>query len=142
MSPATCRCCGCCATSSASPARSSAVAWRCAEPAPCSWTAGRSAPRSNGREADQMAPALSRRAFLEVGAAIGGGLLLGFTLPGRTQGRADRFAPNAFVRIDRDGRVTLIMHKVEMGQGTYTSMPMLLAAEREVEVAQLQLEQA
>ncbi len=89
-----------------------------------------------------MAPALSRRAFLEVGAAIGGGLLLGFTLPGRTQGRADRFAPNAFVRIDRDGRVTLIMHKVEMGQGTYTSMPMLLAEELEVDLAQVQLEHA
>src|SRR5205807_7858414 len=44
-----------------------------------------SAPRSNGRDADHMTPALSRRAFLEVGAAIGGGLLLGFTLPGRTQ---------------------------------------------------------
>src|SRR5216117_99707 len=101
-----------------------------------------SAPRSNGREADHMAPALSRRAFLEVGAAIGGGLLLGFTLPGRTQGRADRFAPNAFVRIDRDGRVTLMMHKVEMGQGTYTSMPMLLAEELEVELSQVRLEHA
>src|SRR3989440_42350 len=101
-----------------------------------------SAPRSNGRDADHMAPALSRRAFLEVGAAIGGGLLLGFTLPGRTQGRADRFAPNAFIRIDHDGRVTLIMHKVEMGQGTYTSMPMLLAEELEVDLAQVQLEHA
>ncbi len=89
-----------------------------------------------------MAPALSRRAFLEVGAAIGGGLLLGFTLPGRTQRRADRFAPNAFIRIDRDGRVTLMMHKVEMGQGTYTSMPMLLAEELEVDLAQVRLEHA
>jgi len=89
-----------------------------------------------------MTPALSRRAFLEVGAAIGGGLLLGFTLPGRTQRRADRFAPNAFIRIDRDGRVTLMMHKVEMGQGTYTSMPMLLAEELEVDLAQVRLEHA
>jgi len=89
-----------------------------------------------------MAPALSRRAFLEVSAAVGGGLLLGFTLPGRTQGRADRFAPNAFIRIDRDGRVTLMMHKVEMGQGTYTSMPMLLAEELEVDLAQVRLEHA
>src|SRR5256886_14944097 len=89
-----------------------------------------------------MARALSRRTFLEVGAAIGGGLLLGFTLPGRTRGPADRFAPNAFIRIDRDGRVTLIMHKVEMGQGTYTSMPMLLAEELEVDLAQVRLEHA
>ena len=69
-------------------------------------------------------------------------MLLGFTLPGRTQGRADRFAPNAFIRIDHDGRVTLMMHKVEMGQGTYTSMPMLLAEELEVDLAQVRLEHA
>src|SRR4029453_4613913 len=54
----------------------------------------------------------------------------------------DTFAPNAFVRIGRDGRVTLIMHKVEMGQGTYTSMPMLLAEELEVDLSQVHLEHA
>src|SRR2546427_9598210 len=37
------------------------------------------------------------------------------------------FAPNAFIRIGTDGRITLIMNQVEMGQGMYTSMPMLLA---------------
>jgi len=88
-----------------------------------------------------MARALSRRTFLKAGAAVGGGLLLGFTLPVRG-GPADRFVPNAFIRIDRDGRVTLIMHKVEMGQGTYTSMPMLLAEELEVDLAQVRLEHA
>src|SRR2546426_3804650 len=92
---------------------------------------------------------VSRRAFVKVGAAAGGGLLLSFTLPtplrramaARTPPPAS-FAPNAFIRIDRDGRVTLIMHKVEMGQGTYTSMPMLLAEELEVDLAQVQLEHA
>src|SRR5256886_2393333 len=83
---------------------------------------------------------VSRRTFLETSAAVGGGLLLGFTLPSLKQ--SDLFAPNAFVRIDRDGRVTLIMHKVEMGQGTYTSMPMLLAEELEVELSQVRLEHA
>jgi len=83
---------------------------------------------------------VSRRTFLETSAAVGGGLLLGFTLPSLKQ--SDLFAPNAFVRIDRDGRVTLIMHKVEMGQGTYTSMPMLLAEELEVDLSQVQLEHA
>src|SRR5207244_8647808 len=43
---------------------------------------------------------------------------------------------------DRDGRVTLIMHKVEMGQGTYRSMPMLLAEELEVDLTQVRLEHA
>src|SRR2546425_13251936 len=83
---------------------------------------------------------VSRRTFVETTAAVGGGLLLGFRLPPLEPN--DLFAPNAFVRIDRDGRVTLIMHKVEMGQGTYTSMPMLLAEELEVELSQVQLEHA
>src|SRR5262249_20667482 len=52
------------------------------------------------------------------------------------------FAPNAFIRIAPDGTVTLVMHKVEMGQGTYTSMSMLLAEELEVDLSQVRLEHA
>ena len=52
------------------------------------------------------------------------------------------FAPNAFVRIGTDGRVTLVMSQVEMGQGVYTAMPMLLAEELEVGLDQVQLEHA
>src|SRR5207247_6072378 len=52
------------------------------------------------------------------------------------------FAPNAFIRIGTDGRITLIMKQVEMGQGMYTSMPMLLAEELEVGLDQVQLEHA
>ena len=81
-------------------------------------------------------------------AAAGGGLLLGCRvdergaqLAGRVR-RAARFAPNAFVRIGTDGRVTLIMPQVEMGQGMYTSMPMLVAEELEVGLDQVQLEHA
>ncbi|MGH7547139.1 MAG: molybdopterin cofactor-binding domain-containing protein [Gemmatimonadales bacterium] len=85
---------------------------------------------------------VSRRTFLRVGAAVGGGLLLGFRLPALVRQSGAVFAPNAFIRIDRAGRVTLIVHKVEMGQGTYTSIPMLLAEELEVDLAQVQLEHA
>ena len=87
---------------------------------------------------------LSRRTFLGVGAAAGGGLLLSVGLPARNARAADvsSFTPNAFVRIGRDEWVTLIMHKVEMGQGTYTSMPMLLAEELEVDLNQVRLEHA
>lgn len=93
--------------------------------------------------------AVSRRTFLRVGAAAGGGLLLSFALPAMVGHAAAAhlpaaagFAPNAFIRIERDGRVTLIMHKVEMGQGTYTSMPMLIAEELEVDLSQVRLEHA
>ena len=91
-------------------------------------------------------PSFSRRTFLSAGAAAGGGLLLSVSLPALTRNAdaADTgtFAPNAFVRIGRDGQVTLIMHKVEMGQGTYISMPMLLAEELEVDLSQIRLEHA
>ena len=92
---------------------------------------------------------VSRREFLIAGAAAGGGLLLEWHLDGRPRAAAadpeatpSVFAPNAFIRIGRDGRVTLIMSQVEMGQGTYTSMPMLLAEELEVGLDQVRLEHA
>ena len=50
--------------------------------------------------------------------------------------------PNAFIRIDRDGQIFLTMPYVEMGQGTYTSIPMLIAEELEVDLKQVQPEHA
>ena len=47
------------------------------------------------------------------------------------------FAPNAFIRIDRDGQVTLIMPQVEMGQGVYTSISMILAEELDARLDQV-----
>ena len=89
---------------------------------------------------------LSRRAFLQAGAAAGGGLMLSFSLPfadgAAGASRADAFAPNAFIRIASDGQITLTMPYVEMGQGTYTSIPMLIAEELEVDLKQVQLEHA
>jgi isoquinoline 1-oxidoreductase subunit beta len=92
---------------------------------------------------------MSRRTFLKASAAAGGGLLLSFSLPALMRNAeaagtptANIFAPNAFIRIDRQGRVTLVVHQVEMGQGTYTSLPMLLAEELEVDLAQVHLEHA
>lgn len=92
---------------------------------------------------------ISRRTFLKVSAVAGGGLLLSFLLPGMIGSRdmagattAEQFMPNAFIRINRDGRVTLIMPYVEMGQGTYTSIPMLIAEELEVDLAHVSLEAA
>jgi isoquinoline 1-oxidoreductase beta subunit len=92
---------------------------------------------------------LSRRQLLFAGAAAGGGFLLAWhfdalprALAATAEGTEPAFAPNAFIRIGSDGRVTLIMNQVEMGQGTYTSMPMLLAEELEVGLDQVHLEHA
>jgi isoquinoline 1-oxidoreductase beta subunit len=77
------------------------------------------------------APILARRQFLQVSAALGGGLLVGFRWPGKAAATlsAAEFVPNAFVRIGTDGRVTVIINKAEMGQGPSTSLCMLLADE-------------
>ena len=92
---------------------------------------------------------LSRRTFLKVSAAAGGGLLLSFIFPRTISSRetpgattAEVFVPNAFIRVGRDGWVTLIMPYVEMGQGTYTSIPMLIAEELELDLTQVTLEAA
>jgi isoquinoline 1-oxidoreductase subunit beta len=88
----------------------------------------------------------SRRMFLMAGAAAGGGLLLAFKVPSLFAGvqaaAAASFEPNAFIRIGQDGRVTLTIPQVEMGQGTFTSCPMLLAEELEVDLSQVQVDQA
>jgi isoquinoline 1-oxidoreductase subunit beta len=87
---------------------------------------------------------LSRRGFLQVGAVAGGGLMLSFSLPfgNREAKAADVFVPNAFIRIGSDGQIVLTMPYVEMGQGTYTSIPMLIAEELEVDLKQIRLEHA
>ena len=96
---------------------------------------------------DGFSIGISRRAFLVTSAAAGGGMLVGFYLPqlGRAEAAptsADLFTPNAFIRIRPDNSVTLVMPQVEMGQGTYTSMSMLIAEELEVDLAQVTLEAA
>ena len=89
---------------------------------------------------------LTRRRLLQAGAAAGGGLMLGLRLPfanGDAEAAgAEGFAPNAFIRITGDGQVILTMPYVEMGQGTYTSIPMLIAEELQVDLKQVQLEHA
>jgi isoquinoline 1-oxidoreductase beta subunit len=89
---------------------------------------------------------LSRRRLLQAGAAVGGGLMLSLSLPFANSeaeaAGADGFAPNAFIRIGGDGQIVLTMPYVEMGQGTYTSIPMLIAEELEVDLKQVRLEHA
>ncbi len=89
---------------------------------------------------------LTRRGLLAAGAAMGGGLLLSLNLPlafkGAQAAAASDFAPNAFIRISGDGQIVLTMPYVEMGQGTYTSIPMLIAEELEVDLNRVRVEHA
>jgi isoquinoline 1-oxidoreductase subunit beta len=102
--------------------------------------------RPSGPEKSGPTRSFSRRAFLRAGAIAGGGLVLSLHLPhaGRDAEAAEgeRFAPNAFIRIDGNGQITFVMPYVEMGQGTYTSIPMLIAEELEVDLKQVRLEHA
>jgi isoquinoline 1-oxidoreductase beta subunit len=89
----------------------------------------------------------SRRTFLKVTAAAGGGMLLGFMLPGNLPAGAATqedvgFTPNGFIKIARGEPVVLVVPQVEMGQGTFTSCPMLLAEELEVDLSEVRIEQA
>ncbi len=77
-----------------------------------------------------------RRRFLKLSAGTAGGLVIGFHLSAGNRFAAAAeaevagpFAPNAFLRIDRDGQVTVLCNKSEMGQGVYTALPMLIAEE-------------
>jgi len=89
---------------------------------------------------------LVRRGFLRAGAVAGGGLMLSLALPFRHGGaevtHGPDFAPNAFVRIGGDGQIVLTMPFVEMGQGTYTAIPMLIAEELELDLRRVRLEHA
>lgn len=90
----------------------------------------------------------SRRGFLKIAAAAGGGLMVGFwSLPGEASAASAKAvtAPadlNAFIAIGADDTITLTMPKVEMGQGTYTSIPMLIAEELEVDMDKIALRHA
>ena len=97
-------------------------------------------------EQTTAANGVSRRRFLLAGAASGGGLMLSLHLPFASRdvaaAGADGFVPNAFIRIAPDGPVVLTMPYVEMGQGTYTAIPMLIVEELEVDLEQVRLEHA
>ena len=91
--------------------------------------------------------AMARRDFIK-GAA--GGFLLAFYVPAHAVNEPEqapddtkgKFAPNAFIRIDKTGTTTLVMPQVEMGQGVYTGVAMILAEELDADPAKIMLEHA
>src|SRR5438876_2085606 len=90
-----------------------------------------------------------RRDFLKTSAAIGGGLCFAAYVPELaarplkdSPANDASFAPNAFVRIAPDDSVTVIANHSEMGQGIYTSLPMLLNEELEADWSKIRVEAA
>jgi isoquinoline 1-oxidoreductase beta subunit len=100
--------------------------------------------------AAKISDGVSRRVLLTGGLA--GGFLLAFHLPVRAlapnepaqppDDTAGKFAPNAFIRIDQAGHTTLVMPQVEMGQGIYTAVAMILAEELDADFSSIVLEHA
>lgn len=102
-----------------------------------------------------MAMTIDRRRFLQVSAAGGGSLLIGFSLfgckgkreaPASTDEQTPAEAPatanepvtlNAWIRIDPDDTVTFSIDKAEMGQGVLTSLAMILAEELDADWARV-----
>jgi len=87
--------------------------------------------------------AISRRNFIRVSGIAGTALCLGFYFPANAKkeqlistatGDQSGFDFNAWIRIDTDGKVTLTDHRAEMGQGSYQSVPQIIAEELEVDL--------
>ncbi len=89
----------------------------------------------------QSAGATSRRDFLKTSAIASGGLLMGVSLIGApgVQAAGTLHTPNAWVHIADDNTITLISARSEMGQGVYTSMPMLIAEELNVDLTKVKV---
>lgn len=96
-------------------------------------------------------PQPSRRRFLKAGAVLGGGLVIGFVIPGARRyalaapaaaGAAAPFVPNAFLRIGEDDSVTVLIAHSEMGQGVWTGLAMLVAEELDADWSKIRVEHA
>ena len=88
---------------------------------------------------------ISRRGFLQTSAVASGGLMIGVALPGsmlEAQAAGLMHTPNAWVHIADDNTITLISARSEMGQGVYTSMPMLIAEELNVDIRKVKVAMA
>jgi isoquinoline 1-oxidoreductase subunit beta len=101
-------------------------------------------PRKCARlEGRKIMTTINRREFLKTSGAVGGGLMLGVVLPGtlgqQAQAAGTLHTPNAWVHIADDNTITLLSARSEMGQGVYTSMPMLIAEELNVDLKKIKV---
>ena len=86
---------------------------------------------------------VGRREFLELSAMSGAGLWLALHLPARAEAaEGAALAPDAYLRVEPGGAVTVFLAKSEMGQGTYTGMAVLVAEELEADWKSVRVVQA
>src|ERR1700730_12289916 len=97
----------------------------------------------------EVSSGLTRRSFLSRSIALGGGLVVPFIFPvmGSRAAAAESpagasFAPDGFIRVTSDGKISVIIPYVEMGQGIYTALTMLIAEELEVPIEKIDVEHA
>jgi isoquinoline 1-oxidoreductase subunit beta len=103
------------------------------------------APRATASARPASTKGLSRRMFLQAGAAVGGGMMIGWVPEVYAADAPDgpqRLPPSAYVRIDRQGKVSIVSPMAEMGQGVYTALPMLVAEELDVDMSDVSVEHA
>ncbi len=89
---------------------------------------------------------VSRREFIKAASATGAGLVIGFYLPSRNQLLAsgtieNSFVPNIWVTVQPDDQIIITSGKSEMGQGVWTSLPMIIAEEMDADWSKVKIEQ-
>lgn len=85
---------------------------------------------------------LDRRQFLKLSGIVGGGLMLGFTIPKpHAQTNSKSFQPNGYIKIDDSG-IVLYAPNPEIGQGVKTSLPMIVAEELDVDWTAIEVVQS
>ena len=98
------------------------------------------------RESSSSPPELTRRTFLSAGLAAGGGLLLTVSTPqlawSEVEHSHSETTLTSYIRIARDGTVTILAKNPEMGQGIKTSLPMMIAEELDVDWKHVHIEYA
>lgn len=88
---------------------------------------------------------LSRREFLKVGSVVGSGLAIGFYFPfgNKLMGvQENSFKPNSFINVMPDDKIVVSVAKAEMGQGVWTSLPMLIAEEMDADWEKIEIIQS
>ena len=84
---------------------------------------------------------ISRRSFIKTASLIGSGFAIGFNFLQAKRELNSEFSPNMYINVLSDDTVILSVSKAEMGQGIWTSLPMLIAEEMEVDWGKVKVQQ-